>query len=1319
MTARGKQVKLQTLSVEREIFCYDRRILSQSKAAAIPTTPSPSSYTPKPAPDNLSNKSSLQTWQNLFRDRRFWAFELAKRCSEILKKVHKQDDEATIIQRSAAIAVENVKQHVGNLRPKYEDAKAWADNVLEDQSYLLGQWEALVGKYASIPVIRDLGSCLRGAPAGLYESYSNDESVSNMRLRDFVEVAQLTKAGSAGKNISTSFKDRNNNMTTAFEDAVRNAYGIVESFGQDVNLSDSDINEQANRLMEEVEVVSKKIDADYHHVLGLSNSQKSIAQISRTALSHTRNLIPSLLQTAAEVNQLHKRSSERKNHSMASAIQYLQDISAVESEIAQVHSRLGGLDVNGEDGQVFDTLSSVIRLPYTYGMLLVECVRRIEWTEKITTDSSTLVEEVAIFKEEEEKGRKKWLKDMGDAVDLGPINEMSLSIDINVLVDKQKWPNVSRKDISYYLQTLRDMKGFEGCVKEIDVAVQDLDNPTRQQTRRAKAFKSGSIHDVSFGRNSLLLRGDNDILQTMKGEKSKLEDKLKSSESRIRKLEDLLHRQSQLARPLSGGNAFITTQPGNFDRQSSSPTLAYGPFSSKPPDTTSRRSSISSRRISTTDLEEKNLSKKIAVLEAELAAEKAQAANLQRDAATRLDVEDKLKGEIQDAISTKEDLMGNLEAQQREFEDERRLLEDDNAKLKGRLEEAEDELDRVLGSRDHEERANVLEEELERVRKETAAEVQQAHRQIEVLRDDYLVQLEKGKKLEHQVQQQEQHKGEIRAEIKELSLRLADLQESHDQLQSEKDDFQSLLQEQGQEVHDLKERLGTEEIEVFNARERWAQQQEEVKGLNRKLEQEQNETRELKSMQQKDRAAVESLQSTEVERQSQIRQLTEDLDASRNQNRELENRLASQKNDGDELKDIYDRLQFRLDYRTRRAVEVSRKLLAQLDGLERLIEQVGLVTVKENNGTVSIQRASKAAGNSATLNDPSLLNRSSSGTLLARASFDESKFSEHLRWAEAPEPEEEDQQFQNFKASIDAFDVNTFNEAIIKRVKEAEHLARKWQREARGYRDKSHRAQSEAHEKIAFRSFKEGDLALFLPTRNQATRPWAAFNVGAPHYFLREQDSHRLRSRDWLLARISKVEERVVDLSKSINGLQQTVGDDRRSINSDGGASVDDENPFELSDGLRWYLLDAAEEKAGAPINVGSGKVTVASANVDAKGSIRVNKSLGGEDGATKTLTRSLDSRRSSSNSKKGLGAVTVVAASPVPPGSAGAASGDRPPGEGPSQESMSNRKKGSDDPEPVTAGDGTDEQVCMISSQVSSPSDAQRVLEIADLILL
>src|SRR5690606_2423132 len=109
--------------------------------------------------------------------------------------------------------------------------------------------------------------------------------------------------------------------------------------------------------------------------------------------------------------------------------------------------------------------------------------------------------------------------------------------------------------------------------------------------------------------------------------------------------------------------------------------------------------------------------------------------------------------------------------------------------------------------------------------------------------------------------------------------------------------------------------------------------------------------------------------------------------------------------------------------------------------------------------------------------------------------------------------------------------------------------------------------------------------------------PWAAFNVGAPHYFLREQDSHKLRTRDWLLARITKVEEKIVDLSRPTTAA--TVS----SSPSSSRASSVNENPFELSDGLRWYFLDAVEEKPGAPATPGLGSSTVASAKVDAKGS--------------------------------------------------------------------------------------------------------------------
>lgn len=46
---------------------------------------------------------------------------------------------------------------------------------------------------------------------------------------------------------------------------------------------------------------------------------------------------------------------------------------------------------------------------------------------------------------------------------------------------------------------------------------------------------------------------------------------------------------------------------------------------------------------------------------------------------------------------------------------------------------------------------------------------------------------------------------------------------------------------------------------------------------------------------------------------------------------------------------------------------------------------------------------------------------------------------------------------------------------------------RKWQKQCKEYRDR-------ARSKISFRNFAKGDLALFLPTRNSISKPWAAFN---------------------------------------------------------------------------------------------------------------------------------------------------------------------------------------------------------------------------------
>jgi autophagy-related protein 11 len=341
------------------------------------------------------------------------------------------------------------------------------------------------------------------------------------------------------------------------------------------------------------------------------------------------------------------------------------------------------------------------------------------------------------------------------------------------------------------------------------------------------------------------------------------------------------------------------------------------------------------------------------------------------------------------------------------------------------------------------------------------------------------------------------------------------------------------------------------------------------------------------------------------------------------------------------------------DKRGEKAKQLSERLFHHNDRIIRMLEQFGY-SVSRQDDTLLIQRASKV--NASVLlsggegSGPSSMKRTISGAGPTQHYSDPTDL-DTLYWTSDNDISSESAKYSSFLSSLQRLDIDSTIDLITKRYKDVETLAKKYQKDSRAYRERTHRSQAEAHDKIAYRSFKEGDLALFLPTRNQATRPWAAFNVGAPHYFLREQDVHKLQTRDWLLARITKIEERVVDLSRSLStGMR---GNMSTSVSVDDGGStrsIDDENPFELSDGLRWYMIDASEEKLGAPGTPSVGKSTVIASNVEVKGHMGLGRkehksglSIGGVGGSatanmvTKTLTKSLDSRRSSSGSKKSM----------------------------------------------------------------------------------
>ncbi|KAH8692631.1 hypothetical protein BGW36DRAFT_23527 [Talaromyces proteolyticus] len=664
MTARGKNVKIQTLATENEIFLYDRQYVSEPGSVDLPDVPPPPSFKPSNPPDTLADQNDLQAWRNLYMARRTWALALAESCTTINGSLQEHNEHSEIVYRGVGVALENLKSHVAGLENKFQEAQTWADDLIKEQKSALDGWQRALEKLESIPARKDIS--FLGRPS---TPKKGTRDRSNGTLQDFLDVDDVRRAASRGNAVSQSFSRRIDEVKKAVGSIASDTRVLLDQ-AQPPHL------DETHSILEEVETIAKKVSSDYEHVLGLPSNQKSLANISRMALAHTKELLPSLLELTLELQNALEQAVRHRNTATKMAITHMRKVSSLESRLADIQGQIANLDV---DGDVFEVLYAVFHLPVVYGSVLIEAVRRREWREKLKADSLTLAEEMAVFRDEEQRRRKKWLKTTGELIALP--DDMTPGLEINLQGQGPEWPEVHRKDIENYIDALKSKGGMTAVVEELSQLYADLDNPTRQQKRRAKAFKHGSVIDM--GRSSLLIRGD-DMVRSLRDEKVKLEDKLKGSESRIRKLEDLLHRQSHITRPLSG----------NFG--SDLPTSPASPLL----DPLSRRSSVSSRRLSANQTgEDKALVQRVLTLEADLLAEREVVQRLQREAhVERQSSTDRM----QEAQSTKEDLIKNLESRQREFEDERRYLEADAKQLQHRIEELEEELCQVLDRRDHE-----------------------------------------------------------------------------------------------------------------------------------------------------------------------------------------------------------------------------------------------------------------------------------------------------------------------------------------------------------------------------------------------------------------------------------------------------------------------------------------------------------------------------------------------------------------------------------------------------------------------------------------
>lgn len=1226
---------------------------SASAASLISKVEIPQTFAIPDAPNTIDDVQSIESWRELYKERRTWALDLVESCTKMDADARSRYDEIDVMVKCLDAAVANLEISVKQIEPKYNELKKWVDPALSEHERLASSWEQYLTLARNTPISATVMKFMT----------RREVTEANPTLEDLIELDTAKKAGKLASTAHRRFSEKASGLDRAATQMNRGLESLIVDFEALTARSILGRSEDTSNLLQDIEAVVKQIDSDYQTILGYGASQRDLAQASKVASNHTERLVPNLKKRAREMDNMLRYASEGRNSIAADSAKFMKAITDITSLHSGVRSQIQILNQSEDDMTTFDYLRLIYQLPYMYASFVVEAIRRREWIDRVKLDSSTLANEMALFQDEESKRRRKWQKMVGSMY--GPeLDTNVIGLEVNLHGEDEQWPSVTKADLEDFIQNMEGQQVEQAILDDIFKLVQELNAPTKQQQKRLKAFKNGSIHENALGRSGLMIRGDDDLLRSLQDDKSRMESKLKTAESRVRRLEDLLHRQSQASRP---GNLFLASTNQPPERPGSSASIKSG--------------RIEDRRRSSDGADP--LLRRIAQLENDLREEKQRSSKFQKDLGSRTTQHDTMKDQIEEANSTKKDLLENMEALKREFVDERKSYEDEIKALKARLEDTEEEMDNFGESRENEkatynETVQELQSELQRLTKDRNDEMLKAQGQVDFLRKEVQLQREK-------LDTSEKHNQSAREELITATRRLGSLEETMGKQTQTLQKLHADLVPDGQtpedaldltealavhaadnlaklrnmesevsvlrtdleqaesgskalraELAEVKEKLAQEELASLHVRESLSEEKAKATALEGELAEGRTQLRNLRSQIAAGETGSETLQKRLEAEEKKVTVLTEDLATRQSRVGSLEEEVHMFQAKFEATQAKLEAVTTQYESRDDRTKDLTKRVYSQNDRLIRLLERVGY-SVTRDNGEMTVTKVPRSERQAQNPNDSSDPGSSIKKSVnLSSKVLDDSAVLESLYWMNGSDAAAEADKYSSFLETLGSFNMDLFADTIYHRIKEAEHKARKWQREAKAYRDRAHSVQKDAHDKIAFKNFKEGDLALFLPTRNQQAGAWAAFNVGFPHFFLREQDTHRLRHREWLVARINRIQERVVDLSKSM----QTAN----SNEAESGNEEENDNPFQLSDGLRWYLIDAHEDKPGAPTTPGMGKSTVAANTVEATANIQTQAlrakgknrdSISSIEGINKTLSKSLESRRSSSGSKK------------------------------------------------------------------------------------
>ena len=385
----------------------------------------------------------------------------------------------------------------------------------------------------------------------------------------------------------------------------------------------------------------------------MTNAQTALSASTRSFQNHTREYVPNLQNAATSLLNILEQAYRLRTTVSAQSQTYLQRLSSAQERMVSIGPRLAEADdFFASSQQSYDLLAQLSVLAKRYGEGLMEGFRRGLWKIRRAKQLERARQEIALLRAQERRARKAWGDVSSDGgVVWGFVDELSSDEDANSPtngVDSEGSP-VNRKDIEKYISAINKAPLFDSTTQSLKEHLQILLSSIGTQDARVDT-SDGELPPVRT-------REGSGIYEQLLQDKQRAEERARNFESRVKNLEEMLHRQ-------------FRTSPRNFspvpftNSTGASPQLRGTEFDDHP---LLGRSMV--RTVSGTE----PLQKRIAELERE---------------------KEEMMERLNDTEGTKNDLMANLEEQTKLFQAEREDLVREKNDLERQIERHETEINR-------------------------------------------------------------------------------------------------------------------------------------------------------------------------------------------------------------------------------------------------------------------------------------------------------------------------------------------------------------------------------------------------------------------------------------------------------------------------------------------------------------------------------------------------------------------------------------------------------------------------------------------------